>query len=98
MMTAALITWGLQKLGHIIYGVYVLHPDGAEVRNSMWALFVSVLGLQSGWFSDNDTLAVNGPSWFVSIFFICYVIYYLLTRYVKKESVKNVCYIGMMVL
>lgn len=98
MMVTALITWGLQNLGHIIYGVYVLHPDGAGVRNSIWALFVSLLGLQSGWFSDNDTLAVNGPSWFVSIFFICYVIYYLLTRYVKKESVKNACYIGMMVL
>ena len=26
------------------------------------------------------------------------MIYYLLTRYVKKESVKNVCYAGMMVL
>ena len=59
MMVSALVTWLLQKIGYAIYGVYILHPDGAEVRNSLKALLVSLLGLQTGWISDNDTLAVN---------------------------------------
>lgn len=56
MMASALVTWLLQKVGYAIYGVYILHPDGAGVRNSLKALLVSLLGLQTGWISDNDTL------------------------------------------
>lgn len=98
MMASALVTWLLQKVGYAIYGVYILHPDGAGVRNSLKALLVSLLGLQTGWISDNDTLAVNGPSWFVSVFFVCYAIYYLLTRYVRGRLWQNVSYMGMMAL
>ena len=98
MMASALVTWLLQKVGYAIYGVYILHPDGAGVRNSLKALLVSLLGLQTGWISDNDTLAVNGPSWFVSVFFVCYAIYYLLTRYVRGRLWQNLSYIAMMAL
>lgn len=97
-MASALVTWLLQKVGYAIYGVYILHSDGAGVRNSLKALLVSLLGLQTGWISDNDTLAVNGPSWFVSVFFVCYAIYYLLTRYVRGRLWQNVSYMGMMAL
>lgn len=38
MMASALVTWLLQKVGYAIYGVYILHPDGAGVRNSLKAL------------------------------------------------------------
>lgn len=98
MMASALVTWLLQKVGYAIYGVYILHPDGAGVRNSLKALLVSLLGLQTGWISDNDTLAVNGPSWFVSVFFVCYAVYYLLTRYVRGRLWQNLSYIAMMAL
>lgn len=98
MMASALVTWILQRIGHSIYGVYLLHPDGAEVRNSLKALMVSLMGFQTGWISDNDTLAVNGPSWFISVFFVCYGIYYLITRYVRNEWGRNLCYLGMALL
>lgn len=98
MIVTAFVTWLLQRIGYWVYGCYLLHPDGAEMRNSIKALIVSVLGIQSGWISDNDTLAVNGPSWFVSIYFLCYAIYYVLTYLLKKPWQQNLCYGGMAIL
>ncbi len=98
MMAAALVTWLLQKYGFFKFGEYVLHADGGDLRNSLLALIVSLLGLQTGWISDNDALAVNGPSWFVSVYFVCYAIYYLFTRYLKKDSQKMFAYFAMMAL
>lgn len=97
MMVTAFVTWALQKIGYALYGCYILHPEGAQVRNSFKALLVSLLGLQTGWISDNDTLAVNGPSWFISVFFVCYGIYYGITYLVKKDWQRNLCY-GFVVL
>lgn len=98
MIVTAIVTWLLQKVGYGIYGSYLLHADGGAIRNSFKALLVSVLGLQSGWISDNDVLAVNGPSWFISILFLCYAIYYLVTYGIKKPWQQNVCYGGMAIL
>jgi len=98
VITTAFITWMLQNLGLYMFGVYPLHQDGGTVRNSVVSLLLSVLGLQSGYFSDNDAMSVNGPAWFVAILFLCYVIYYFITRLIHCKWGQNLCYVGLIIL
>lgn len=80
---------------HVAYGqlgYFPLHAQGGELRYSVGAVVLSILGLQSGWFSEGDTMAVNGPSWFVSCLFLCYVIYYGVLRLCGKHpKAENFC-------
>ena len=92
MICTALMTWILQYIGHWKFGYYILHPDGAETRNSLTALILSVIGAQTGWISDNDTYAVNGPSWFISVWLVCKIFFFLITKYGKRECLRNLGY------
>jgi len=92
VIVTMLVTWGLQNLSLLKWGYYPLHADGGEVRNSVQSLILSILGMQSGYISDNDYCSVNGPAWFVSILFLCYVIYFLITKLFKNKCIQNVVY------
>lgn len=98
VIATTLITWFMQRIGLHYWGFYPLHADGGEVRNSILSLFLSVLGMQSGYISDNDYCSVNGPAWFVPILFLCYVLYYVITKIIKNKTLQNVFYIAAMVL
>ena len=98
MICTACLTWILQRVGHWRFGYYILHADGGETRNSLKALLLSVTGLQTGWFSDNDVFAVNGPSWFISVWLVCQFIFFLITKYIKRDGLQNLGYGLMMVL
>lgn len=93
VITTAIITWTLQNLGRLMWGYYPLHADGGEMRNSIISLLLSFLGIQSGVISDNDTLSVNGPAWFVSVLFICYALYYIITYFIKSKLGQNFVYL-----
>lgn len=92
MICTAVLTWVLQYAGYLRFGSFILHADGAETRNSLPALVLSLLGLQTGWFSDNDTYAVNGPSWFISVWIVCQLIFFVITKYSRKLWQKNLWY------
>lgn len=93
VILTASITFIVQNIGFQLYGEYILHADGGEVRNSFVALLLSFLGMQSGYFSDNDTLSVNGPAWFVAILFLCYGMYFLFTSFPRKVWMQRLLYL-----
>ena len=92
VITTAIITWILQNLGKMLYGAYPLYAEGGEVRNSVLSLLLSIIGMQSGYISDGDSMSVNGPAWFVAVLFLNYGIYYFVTMIVKKKWIQNTIY------
>lgn len=88
----------LERIGLRLLGYYPLHGDGGSVRYSLGALIANCAGIQSGWISEGDMLAVNGPSWFISILFLCYLLHYLQVRYIKNQKTRILMYGGMVVL
>ena len=78
MLAGTLIVFAAERIGYEILGAFPVHASGGELRYSVLALILSILGVQSGWISDGDTLAVNGPGWFISCLMICYILYYIM--------------------
>lgn len=71
--------------------------DVYDGRNTIKACFLSILGLNSGWFCDHDQLSINGVTWFISIVMLCYAIYYLITYFAKVKWFRNLLFITMIV-
>lgn len=92
VIATAILVFVLQNIGNYILGEYVLHADGGDLRNSLPTLLLSFAGMQSGFFSDNDMLSVNGPAWFVSVLFLCYGIYYFITLLISKKWMRIAVY------
>lgn len=95
LMITVCINFILERVGLILLGNYPLHgSDGNGVlRYSVRALLMNLLGVQSGWFSEGDSYAVNGPSWFLSVLFLCYLIHFILIRMVGNERTRKIVYV-----
>ncbi|MBE6102700.1 MAG: acyltransferase [Selenomonas ruminantium] len=78
MMLTCLMAFIPQNIHLALYGTpAVLAPD---MRNSLLALLLSCLGLQSGFFVGDDSLTPNGASWFISVLMVCYIIFFALVK------------------
>ncbi len=95
MIVTVVINYVVELIGKYQLGQYPLHGDGGAVRYSVSSLVLNILGLQTGWISNGDERAVNGPSWFISIILVCYILYYLITYFIKNEKVKICVYWAM---
>lgn len=78
----------IENIGKLQLGFYPLHADGGEIRYSLKALIASVFGVQSGLFAESDSMAVNGPSWFVTTLLICYVLFFLIVKFCRNRKVE----------
>lgn len=88
-IVAALGQW----MSLLLYQHEVAIPVLAGVRNSLVAFVLNILGLQCGWVSNHDSLSVNGPTWFISIIMICYIIFFIILRSCKmRNEIENVCF------
>lgn len=84
VIITAIFTFSLQRVGKLWFGEFPLHSLGAPYRESIGALLLNLTGLQCGIISNGDTMATNGPSWFVTVLFICYILYYVVVKNIKK--------------
>lgn len=98
MISTAIFVFALENIGLKLFGDYPLHADGGDVRYSLTALILNLLGLQTGFIADGDTYAVNGPSWFVSVIFICQILFYVVERCIKKQKYQNCIFVVMFVI
>lgn len=98
VIVTALWNFILETAGYYLTGQYPLHADGGKWRYSLPALVLNIVGMQSGWISEGDSLAVNGPSWFISVLFLCYIIHFFQARYIRKEKIRIGIYWIMVVL
>lgn len=51
---------------------------------SIYSFLMSLLNVSSGWFVNDVNL--NMPIWFVSTLMLCYIIWYMIARYLKSAS------------
>lgn len=87
-----------QWISLFCYG-HVATLDIGDGRNTLAAFILNLLGVQCGWFANHDSMSINGPTWFISIIMICYMIFFLILKYCGKNKTKeNVCFIGIMLL
>lgn len=58
-----------------------------DIKPTLWGTIIDSLGLQSGWvFADPF---VNAPTWYISVLFLCYAIFYLVTFLSQKLHVSS---------
>ena len=74
-----------------------VEPAWHDLRPSIWAMIVGSIGLQEGGALPNP--CVNNPTWYIGVLFICYGVFYGLTRLAGRWKVKPVyLYAGMVLL
>lgn len=83
----------IENIGKLQLGFYPLHADGGELRYSVRSLIVSLLGIQSGLFAEGDTMAVNGPSWFVTTLLLCYSLFFVIVKFCKNQKIERSLYV-----
>lgn len=93
MIFFTLYLFSIENIGKLRLGYYPLHAGGGELRYSVRALIVSMLGVQSGLFAEGDTMAVNGPSWFVTTLMLCYILFFVIVKFCKNRKVEYGVYI-----
>ena len=53
-----------------------------EQTLDIFGSFISILGIQAGWFFKNPM--INNPMWYVSVLILCYILFYILVKFNKK--------------
>lgn len=67
------------------------------ITPTLWGTVIASLGLQANGFFANPW--VNNPTWYISVLFLCYVLFYLATALARKWKVSPAYfYIGMVLL
>lgn len=67
-------------------------------RNTLVAFVLSLFGVQCGWIANHDSMSINGPAWFVCIIMICYVFFFAILKYCKKNRMRENCCFGLLIL
>lgn len=78
------------------------HVSALEVgdgRNTLEAFVLNIIGVQCGWSANHDSMSINGPTWFISIVMICYMLFYVIMKYCGNEKEKmNICFALLIVI
>ena len=56
-----------------------------EQTLDIFGSFISMIGIQAGWFFKNPM--INNPMWYVSVLILCYILFYLLVKFNKKNNI-----------
>jgi len=56
-----------------------------EQTLDIFGSFISILGIQAGWFFKNPM--INNPMWYVSVLILCYILFYILVKFNKKNNI-----------
>ncbi|MCR5545814.1 MAG: acyltransferase [Lachnospiraceae bacterium] len=86
MIATVMVVFAFENLGKLLLGEYPLYGVHGEIQYGWGSLLLSVLGLQTGYISDGDLHSVNGPAWYISILFLCYMISYVFIKKIKNEK------------
>ena len=55
-------------------------------KTTIWGTIVASIGLQSNGFLDNPCL--NNPTWYISVLFLCYALFYIMTALARRLNVR----------
>ena len=92
MILTVLLVFAMENIGRGLLGEFPLHGENGEIQYGWLSLVVSCLGVQTGYFSDGDLHSVNGPAWYISILFLCYLLSLAVIKMVKSEKHRLLCF------
>lgn len=98
MFFTTIYLFALENIGKWKLGFYPLHGGGGELRFSLPALVASLFGVQSGFFAEGDTMSVNGPSWFVTVLILCYLVFFVIIKLCNNKKTEWGCYVLLVVV
>lgn len=77
----------LLSLSVIVEALIYLYNNylGNNIEIGLWQIIVNALGIQNGWMIKVNS--INGPTWYVSILMLCYLVFYVLTFWAKKFKI-----------
>ena len=76
-------TLGTSVLGHMIYYLQHSHTWWRKCDMTITTLIFNVLGLQAFYPGGQSW---NQPAWSLSVFFICWLIYYAVIKFSKRQN------------
>lgn len=83
--------------GVLIYFTKILKLNYFDTHPTLFGTIITALGIQNGGVF-NQNFMVNNPTWYISILFICYTIFYFLVKISKKKNISIIELSAIMVL
>ena len=92
MVLSVFVCYVLMYIYYRQYGNYWM-----DIPINKGRLLVTMLGMGSGWFVSGTQ--INGPTWYVSVLFLCLILFYVLTMRENKNGIPIwCCYLFMVLL
>ena len=92
MILADLACYALMYFYYRHFGTYWM-----EIPINKWKLLITLCGMGAGWFVPGTQ--INGPTWYVSVLFLCLIVYFVLTKLAVRIGLpKELFYAGMVIL
>ncbi len=90
VITSVIVIWIIMWVGYAILGEAI--TDNANV--SVIAIILNLAGLNGGTLEEAAGMSVNGPTWYISVLMVCYLLFYGVIKLCKKSrGAENVCFI-----
>lgn len=81
--------------GYALYNEPI--TDNANV--SIIAIILNIAGLNGGTISEAAGMSVNGPSWYISVLLVCYILFFLIIKLCRQsEGMENVCFVFLIIV
>ena len=85
----------IMQIGYAIYGEPL--TDNANI--SPLAIVLNILGLNGGTLAEAGGMSVNGPTWYVSVLMVCYILYYAIIKLCRGSRIaESVCFAIMIII
>lgn len=90
MILSVVVIAVIQWFCKYVYGYYAILDYSSPEKNTAISFVLSLFGLNSGWICSRDEYSINGPTWYISILMICYVLYFVAKRFWAKTRKKEI--------
>ena len=91
VIVAALGMW----IGYAVFDEALIKDSSV----SLLAFVLNILGLNGGLIIESPFVSVNGPSWYVSVLMVCYVLFYFIVRLSRdSKAYRFMCYIAVILI
>lgn len=95
VIVSVVFIWAIMWIGYAMYG----EPITENANVSLIAILLNISGLNGGTVMEAAGMSVNGPSWYVSVLMVCYLLFYGIIKMCKKSrGAENVCFVLLIVI
>lgn len=67
--------------------LYYTYLNPRKFTIDIWASIVTSLGLSNGWVYPDNSMYINGPTWYIAVLLWCLALFYILTYAAKRLKI-----------